>query len=130
MKKFLISAIIGISAICIMGTSVLATSVFSTNRNSSCLPGSDNWNRGIKSGGNGYYMAYSYYYNPSYDHMAKASLPGSTTQTVIHGPGSTASINSKSRPSITNGFVGAAARKNGSWRYAKDTGSGDYSSGW
>ncbi|MDS1001897.1 hypothetical protein P9J83_00010 [Clostridium sporogenes] len=129
MKKFLISAIIGISTICIMGTSVFATSVFSTNRNSSCLPGRDNWNRGIKSGGNGYYMAYSYYYNPSYNHMAIASLPGSTRRSQVYGPGATASINSKSRPSISNGFVGAAAQK-GSWRYARDTGSGDYSSGW
>lgn len=74
-------------------------------------------------------MAYSYYYNPDHNHMVVASLPGSTEKSVVYGPGTTASINSKSRPSITNGYVGAAAEK-GSWKYAIDTGNGDSNSSW
>lgn len=131
MKKFLISSVLSILMISMMGVSVFATSLFQSSGHTSNLPGSDNWNRGIVAPGNGYYMAYSYYYNSVNTHAAKAGLPNSTpTVTQNYAPGSTASANSKSMPSY-NGAVIAAASYNGSWHYVKDDGSGDYVvSGW
>ena len=125
MKKFLISSILCALLITSLGMSVFASSLFASNSHTNNLPGSDKWNRGIKSGTNGYYIAYSYYYNSSYSHSAKASLPNGTRVSQVYSPGSTAVVNSLSEPSYAGGYTGAATYYNNVWRYVEDSGRGE-----
>lgn len=73
------------------------------------LPGHDRWNRGQRNPGNGYVMAYSYYYNDSYWHKSKATLNGEKG-TDYKAPGQTTTANSPhSYPSSSSyGFIVSA----------------------
>ncbi len=127
MKKLLITSMMGICIFSMMGMSAMATSLFQTNGRTSNLSGTDKWNRGISSGDNGYYMAYSYYYNAKYAHAAKADLEDSSDTSELKLAGKTASANSDSYPTYSSAAVYAAVLSNSSVsdRYVKDTGNGD-----
>jgi len=130
MKKFLVTSLLGISLIAMTGISAFAVSFFQSSGNTRNLPGSDKWTRGIYSGGNGYYMAYSYYSNSANSHAAKAVLSGSSVTSALTAPGVTANASSDSYPSYDTARIYAATYTS-SWKYVRDDGAGDYVvSGW
>lgn len=131
MKKILLTTII-ISSIATtfigIGAKVAeATTLFHTVSNTKYLPGSDNWNRGIKNPGNGWYLPFSYYYNSSYSHNASAYTKQDGLNTSgVASPGNTASINAKNSVQSYAGAYLRAGADSGGWKYTKDQGNGEY----
>lgn len=129
--------VINMKAVCyeIMGVSVFAstaTTLFQSTGRTANLQGVDSCTRGITAPGNGYYMAYSYYSNPTYTHAATAGLDGTTpTISQLIAPGATAQANSLSEPSYANAKIYASTIVNSVYKYVQDTGNGDFVvSGW
>ncbi|WP_409069285.1 hypothetical protein ACFLKB_05875 [Clostridium sp. FAM 1755] len=130
MKKFAISAmlfstILGGIFFGVGASIVDASAVFETSSNTRFLSGRDSWTRGIKHKSS-VYMPYSYYYNPSYSHVAGVyTKQDGYTQSPVAGPGGTASKTGKSRPNL-GGIYTKAGVRNGSWRFTYDAGHGEY----
>lgn len=126
MKKILVSAILGISLVTTMAMPALATALFQSTGHTINLPGTDSWTRGIRDGGNGYYMAYSYYDNVYYQHASRATIDGFGETSPIHPLNSTSLANSYSEPSYANALILATNWKSGVKKTVQDDGQGDY----
>jgi hypothetical protein len=64
------------------------------------LAGSDLWTRGLYNGNNGYYFAYSYYFNGVYNHRSEAKFNGETKGLSAYA-GSTSSPETSSYNTIS-----------------------------
>lgn len=122
MKKFLISTVLSLSLVGLIGITASAASIFHTTGRTKNLLGYDNWNRGIYSGNNGYYMSFSYYYNSANIHQAGAYLDGDLSISRLGGIGETICVNSVSRPSYNDGRASANVGRT----FVRDSGSGEY----
>lgn len=87
-----------------------------TSSNTSTLPGKDTWTKGLKNPGNGYYLAYSYYYNPSYIHGSKATLNG-TRRFDRANAGQSSCANSDSERTTYGFVVSADVMTSGEYSY-------------
>jgi hypothetical protein len=88
-KKFYSSLVIALVLVALISSVAMAMST----------PTGGVWTEGKYNGGNGYEMAYSYYYNQYYGHYAHSDIDGySENGTQFANPGYSASSNSQSRP--------------------------------